>query len=223
MIGTRSRQHNPRPSPDTAMPDDGHGSSSDCPPVPWSSSPIEHLRPPLKVAPEKRATSPVATVPQRKRARRTSVTDLPESRPLQPRQHHSMTEEQNKERQPQKHEGKPSLTGCSTGLATNAHEHLMAQVLLSDEQKAILQVVMEEKENVFFTGAAGTGKSMLTRAIVRGLQHRYRHRPNACAVTAPTGKAATILDGQTLHSFAGISRGDGTAQELVNKVKRDRK
>ncbi|KAJ3575908.1 hypothetical protein NP233_g802 [Leucocoprinus birnbaumii] len=72
---------------------------------------------------------------------------------------------------------------------------------LSDEQKYILDV-MKRGENVFFTGPAGTGKSVLLRAIISELT-RSRH-PEAVAITATTGVAALAIGGVTLHSHAGI-------------------
>ena len=50
-------------------------------------------------------------------------------------------------------------------------------------------------------GASGCGKSVLIRAI-----KKYCDTNNIiCAVTASTGKASSALDGQTIHSFMGLS------------------
>eukprot|EP00913_Durusdinium_trenchii_P023508 g22085.t1 len=56
-------------------------------------------------------------------------------------------------------------------------------------------------ENLFLTGAAGTGKSFLLRYLIQELEQRF---PEQVAVTASTGVAASHLAGQTLHSFAGF-------------------
>ncbi|CAI2165531.1 2670_t:CDS:10 [Funneliformis geosporum] len=73
---------------------------------------------------------------------------------------------------------------------------------LSEEQKKVFYLAVREKENIFFTGAAGTGKSFLLKRIIAALQLRYgRER---VAVTALTGIAAVNINGTTLHSFSGI-------------------
>lgn len=60
-------------------------------------------------------------------------------------------------------------------------------------------------KNVFLTGVAGTGKSLVTQAIVRNARTELR-REVACA--APTGVAAVNLGpelaAQTVHSLAGV-------------------
>ena len=97
------------------------------------------------------------------------------------------------------------------------------ETFLSDEQRAVVKAVMEEGKSVFFTGSAGTGKSVLMRAIIAQLRHKYRQEPDRIAVTASTGLASCILEGQTLHSWAGIGLGKEPAPELVKKIKRNMK
>ena len=102
-------------------------------------------------------------------------------------------------------------------------EQRVADTFLSDEQKAVMKAVMEEGKSVFFTGSAGTGKSVLMKAIIAQLKHKYREHPDRFAVTASTGLASCILEGQTLHSWSGIGLGKEPAPELVKKVKRNQK
>lgn len=97
------------------------------------------------------------------------------------------------------------------------------ETFLSDEQRAVVKAVMDEGKSVFFTGSAGTGKSVLMRAIIAQLRHKYRQEPDRVAITASTGLASCILEGQTLHSWAGIGLGKEPAPELVKKVKRNMK
>lgn len=85
---------------------------------------------------------------------------------------------------------------------------------LSEEQERILKRITDG-ESIFFTGSAGVGKSVLTRAIIRALKTRHSH-PNEVAVTATTGIAATNIGGCTLHSWAGL----GLAKMSVDKLYR---
>lgn len=98
-----------------------------------------------------------------------------------------------------------------------------ARVFLSEEQQHVLELVTEQKKSVFFTGSAGTGKSVLLREIIASLRKNYQREPDRVAVTASTGLAACNVGGVTLHSFAGIGLGKEDVPELVRKIKRNQK
>lgn len=83
---------------------------------------------------------------------------------------------------------------------------------LSDEQSRILQRVMNG-ESIFYTGSAGVGKSVLTRAIIKNLHKKYPGE-NGVGVTATTGIAATNIGGTTLHSWAGLGLARGDVERL---------
>lgn len=61
----------------------------------------------------------------------------------------------------------------------------------------ILDQLERGRENLFVTGAAGTGKSTLLRLFVGTSSRKV-------VVTAPTGVAALQAGGQTIHSFFGF-------------------
>ncbi len=71
----------------------------------------------------------------------------------------------------------------------------------------VKDLVVEKGKSVFFTGPAGTGKSVLMRAIIQDLKKKHARDPERVAVTASTGLAACNIGGMTLHSFAGIGLG----------------
>ncbi|XP_065658891.1 ATP-dependent DNA helicase PIF1-like [Hydra vulgaris] len=72
---------------------------------------------------------------------------------------------------------------------------------LSSEQKLAFKW-LDDGENFFITGGAGCGKSYLIDAIAKSDQI-YKQM----TVTASTGIAAYLLNGSTVHSFAGIETG----------------
>ncbi|OAA71365.1 DNA repair and recombination protein pif1 [Cordyceps fumosorosea ARSEF 2679] len=96
-------------------------------------------------------------------------------------------------------------------------------IALSNEQRHVLDLVVEQGQSVFFTGPAGTGKSVLMRAIITALQTKHGRTSERVAVTASTGLAACNIGGITLHSFAGIGLGKDVASALVKKVRRNPK
>ena len=110
------------------------------------------------------------------------------------------------------------LTGQQGSKPAPKHTPRMS---LSDEQKNILDAVVDKRKSVFFTGAAGTGKSVLMRAVISNLRDLYKKEPDRIAVTASTGLAACNIEGMTLHSFAGIGLGKDPAPELIKRIKRN--
>lgn len=91
---------------------------------------------------------------------------------------------------------------------------------LSAQQKAVLDMVMK-KQSLMFTGGAGTGKSVLARALVRKLRQTYNW-DDAVAVCALTGIAALHIGGQTIHAWAGVGLGNKPVQELIKVVKKSK-
>ena len=96
-------------------------------------------------------------------------------------------------------------------------------IVLSEEQSKVLGLVAEAKKSVFFTGSAGTGKSVLMREIIKALKDRYAKESDRVAVTASTGLAACNIGGVTLHSFGGIGLGKDSVEVLVKKIKKNQK
>jgi ATP-dependent DNA helicase PIF1 len=92
-------------------------------------------------------------------------------------------------------------------------EKKSAREQCSPEQEQVLKIV-ERGESVFFTGAAGTGKSYLIGCIIEELRTRYGDS-RSVAVTATTGAAAVNIGGVTIHSMAGIGLGKETASYLA--------
>jgi ATP-dependent DNA helicase PIF1 len=100
---------------------------------------------------------------------------------------------------------------------------------LTDEQRSVLDFLLKG-QNVFLTGGGGVGKSYLLSVVYTefpGMMRRLLNdnklpRIQLCALT---GCAALLLGHQakTLHSWAGIGLGKGTAGELYMKIRKNRK
>ncbi len=90
---------------------------------------------------------------------------------------------------------------------------------LSPEQKLAFDKYVEG-HNIFITGPGGSGKSALIKIIN---QHAYSKFKDI-HVTALTGCASILLNckAKTLHSWAGIGLGNGTIEDLIFKLKRNK-
>lgn len=120
----------------------------------------------------------------------------------------------------------------STNAKTSNHEDVttpasshnkgikaVVPIILSSEQEHVLDLA-RRGESLFYTGSAGTGKSVLLRSIIKELRKKYDGK---IAVTASTGLAACNIGGITLHSFAGVGLGDGTIDNWLKKVRSNKK
>ncbi|KAF5615896.1 DNA repair and recombination pif1 mitochondrial [Fusarium sp. NRRL 52700] len=139
----------------------------------------------------------------------------------------SAVKEQKKQFRTQRQQEQPT---ASTDLSmdeikevSTSHSKGNFAISLSEEQRHVLDLVVNKNQSVFFTGAAGTGKSVLMRAIITELKKKYAKDPERVAVTASTGLAACNIGGITLHSFSGIGLGKEDAPTLVKKIRRNPK
>ncbi|QSZ30472.1 hypothetical protein DSL72_000026 [Monilinia vaccinii-corymbosi] len=76
---------------------------------------------------------------------------------------------------------------------------------LTAEQEAVVKMAMSG-DNIFLTGAAGSGKTVTLLQIIEKLKKKLDDKnPNIpkVQVAAPTGLAALPLNGRTTYSFAG--------------------
>lgn len=74
---------------------------------------------------------------------------------------------------------------------------------------------LKNKQNVFLTGGAGVGKTTITKDIIKN----YEEDAKKVAKLASTGMAATLINGQTLHSFLDLGiAGDLKELELNSKL-----
>jgi hypothetical protein len=91
------------------------------------------------------------------------------------------------------------------------------EITLSVSQKKVLDTIIARK-SVFFTGAAGTGKSYVLKVMrdvleTLGLSDRV-------TFTAPTGVAACNIRGLTIHAWAGVGTRDYTFSSCLGDALR---
>jgi len=73
---------------------------------------------------------------------------------------------------------------------------------------------LQNKKNVFLTGGAGVGKTTITKEVI----HAFENDAKKVAKLASTGMAATLIGGQTLHSFLDLGIA-ANKDELVHNGK----
>lgn len=221
--------------------------------ISWSSSPQEHRHPPPNPQRPSKRDSPDDNSqpnppPIKKRALPPGWTPAPAANsapsaeddteerkhPVTPAPNKNQdslwdtTQSEMKERRKQlKNQNKKSGPDSEEiRTATEDHARRKAKVSaisLSTEQQQVIDLVLQKNQSVFFTGPAGTGKSVLIRAIISELKKKWARDPERLSVTASTGLAACNIGGQTLHSFAGIGLGKEDVPTLVKKIRRNAK
>ena len=189
-------------------------------PVAWSSSPPSHYQPPLS----KRRTVP--WLDKDGKDKTVAYTPIPADKdknsPYPWNKTASLLKDEQKElrkrNRQRRTQTKPEPAAALMRMPSIAH---VPTTFLSEEQRGILKAVVDEGKSVFFTGSAGTGKSVLMKQIIAKLRDKYVREPDRVAVTASTGLAACHIEGTTLHSFAGAGLAKEPAPELVKKIKRN--
>jgi ATP-dependent DNA helicase PIF1 len=90
---------------------------------------------------------------------------------------------------------------------------------LSKEQQLSFDKYVQG-HNIFITGPGGSGKSALIKIIHKHAYNQFKD----IQVTALTGCASVLLNckAKTLHSWAGIGLGNGTIDQLVTKIKKNK-
>ncbi|CAI4053012.1 hypothetical protein SUVZ_15G1840 [Saccharomyces uvarum] len=112
---------------------------------------------------------------------------------------------------------KPLLRKSASSLESMNHKNaLSSPVVLTKEQEMVVSLIIKKRTNVFYTGSAGTGKSVILQTIIRQLSSLYGKE--SIAITASTGLAAVTIGGSTLHKWSGIGIGNKTIDQLVKRI-----
>ncbi|CAF1500770.1 unnamed protein product, partial [Rotaria sordida] len=79
----------------------------------------------------------------------------------------------------------------------------------------------------FINGGAGVGKSTLIKAVYQSILRFYNSLPGSnpetirTAICAPTGKAAALIDGMTLHSFLSLPNWSEIERSTITNHRRN--
>ena len=169
------------------------------------------------------------------------LTDSPPKRPMESTYDSWESSYSSYSSKPRSKSREDSYSQLLTDLFTSTTSHKpppIPKFTLQDcspEQRNILELVSQGK-NVFFTGSAGVGKSFVLEKICQLFQSQGRKQFIDFFVTASTGTpfqlfikdvnvgiAAVHIGGMTVHSFAGIGKGEDGIIDLKKKAKKTRR
>jgi len=107
-----------------------------------------------------------------------------------------------------------SIKRISFNKQMNVPEHMLQG--LSNEQQIALEK-FANRENIFLTGPAGTGKTFLIQRLYELAQMNYAKKIAVCAMT---GCASLLLqcNAKTLHSWSGIKLAKGSKEDVIRSV-----
>ncbi|RPA97336.1 hypothetical protein L873DRAFT_1127554 [Choiromyces venosus 120613-1] len=110
--------------------------------------------------------------------------------------------------------GAPSYVSTAESTSAIPKKKPESLIPLSTDQERVLFLV-KQGHNVFFTGPAGSGKSLILGHIKQYLDSIGK----TYAITAPTGIASVLIGGQTIHSWSKVGKGDKSIGYYINKSK----
>lgn len=85
-------------------------------------------------------------------------------------------------------------------------------------KQALALEIMLSGENIFLTGAAGSGKTFTLNRFIK----LAKNSGKKVSVTATTGLAATHLGGNTIHAWSGIGIYDYLSKKFFEKIPKTR-
>ena len=103
---------------------------------------------------------------------------------------------------------------------TNKSQLINSLNKASGQQRDVLDAVYSGK-NIFFTGAAGCGKSYLLNEIVTNIQY-ILHNNKSVAITSTTGITATQLSGTTIQSWTGVYSTERGIDQDLRRIRNNR-
>jgi len=88
---------------------------------------------------------------------------------------------------------------------------------LTLKQKEALRY-MKSGKNVFLTGPAGTGKTFVLKTFIEWYKETKEDEDSKIHITSTTGLSSLLIDGITIHRYAGIGIGDKDINTYYKKI-----
>lgn len=88
--------------------------------------------------------------------------------------------------------------------------------MLNNKQEEVIILVSKGK-NIFVSGMAGTGKTTIIKKIIEMYGSTF-----CIGKTSTTGTSALLLKGSTLHSYLGVGLGNGSIDNIIKRIKKNR-
>ena len=76
-------------------------------------------------------------------------------------------------------------------------------------------------QNIFLTGPGGTGKTYILNEFISYYKNNVSNKNLELAITSTTGCSASLLNGVTLHSWAGIGLGKSMVDVYIEDISRN--
>lgn len=77
---------------------------------------------------------------------------------------------------------------------------------------------MKSGKNIFLTGPAGTGKTFILKYYIDWYKENKENEDSKIYITSTTGLASLLIDGMTIHRYAGIGIGDKDINTYYKKI-----
>lgn len=90
------------------------------------------------------------------------------------------------------------------------------ETLTSTQQQAF--EAMKKRKSVFLTGEAGTGKTYLLRVFIDWYRDNRENDMSKIYITSTTGLSSLLIDGITIHRYAGIGIGNKDLDTYIKKI-----
>ncbi|CAG8708103.1 7393_t:CDS:2, partial [Scutellospora calospora] len=100
----------------------------------------------------------------------------------------------------------------------NEKEFEEMERMISDEQKRIVDIVMNKRKSLFFTGSGGCGKTYTLNYLIRKLYKEFGK--DKIGVSSSTALSAmNIKDGMTIHKLFSIGIMDKPFKEIIDNIR----
>lgn len=110
--------------------------------------------------------------------------------------------------------------GSKYNVVVKEYNNILEQYSLTELQIEALNSMILGK-NVFLTGAGGTGKTFILNIFISFYRNILNNKDGALSITSTTGCSASLLNGITLNSWAGIGLGNKLIDYYIDELRKN--